>query len=77
MQRHAPPPAPITAEQLRRAFLHIRRPGWPSTFAVSYTHLALASPVFCACLHGIARNLARAQQQHPQRRADLFDESTP
>jgi len=72
MQRHAPPPAPITAEQLRRAFLHIRRPGWPSTF-----EQALASPVFCACLHGIARNLARAQQQHPQRRADLFDESTP
>jgi hypothetical protein len=51
-----PRPAPVTAEQLRMAFRHVRRPGWPATLEA-----ALAHPVYRVCLHGIARNLNRCR----------------
>lgn len=46
--------APPSAEQLRLAFRHVSRPGWPSTLEA-----ALAQPAYRVCLYGIARNLHR------------------
>lgn len=52
--RARPRSAPPTDEQLRLAWRHISRPGWPSTIEA-----ALAMPHYRACLLGIARNLHR------------------
>jgi hypothetical protein len=46
-----PPP---TDEQLRLAWRHISRPGWPPTLEHALQH-----PVFRVCLYGLARNLNR------------------
>ena len=46
--------ATITAEQLRLAWRHISRPGWPPTLEA-----ALERPHYRVCLEGIARNLHR------------------
>lgn len=48
------PAAPVTDEQLRLAWRHISRPGWPPTLEA-----ALAQPTYRVCLLGIARNLGR------------------
>jgi hypothetical protein len=56
-RRSVPPAAnrPVSDEQLRLAWRHISRPGWPATLEA-----ALALPHYRAALEGIARNLHRA-----------------
>jgi len=48
----APPP---TEEQLRLAYRHLYRPGWPTTFEA-----AMASHTHSICITGRARDLRRA-----------------
>lgn len=45
---------PITAEQLRLAWRHVSRPGWPPTLEAALEH-----PAYAVALRGIARNLHR------------------
>lgn len=55
--RSLPPAAnrSVSDKQLRLAWRHVNRPGWPATLEA-----ALALPHYRACLEGIARNLHRA-----------------
>jgi hypothetical protein len=69
-----PPP---TDEQLRLAFRHVSRPGWPSTLEATLEH-----PLYRTCLIQMARNLnRRGIDRAPARTAPalpplpLFDES--
>lgn len=50
---------PPTAEQLRLAFRHVSRPGWPATLEA-----ALAHPVYSVCLTAMARQLNRHAFNH-------------
>lgn len=55
------PISPIspTAEQLRLAWRHVSRPGWPPTLEA-----ALRIPHYSTCLHAMARNLYRPPFGH-------------
>lgn len=44
----------VTDEQLRLAWRHVSRPGWPATLEA-----ALERPAYRVALYGIARNLHR------------------
>lgn len=69
------PPA-VTLEQLRMAWRHINRPGWPPTLEE-----ALGNRSYSVCLYGIARNLHRTGMDRMTARSDepglpLFDHAT-
>lgn len=53
-QRHAAAEPPITDEQLRLAYRHLARPGWPPTLEATLAH-----PIRGKCLRSLALCLRR------------------
>lgn len=74
MPKTTPRPPEPTAEQLRLAWRHLARPGWPDTLAAALQH-----PTYGVCIRGLARQLGRAQPcvPAPVRHSGAYVPPTP